>query len=88
MSKVLAGVLPVLVTPFDESGGCDAAALANEVDFVISHGAHGVVLGMVSEVLRLSSEERDALTEATGSRQSAVGMHRAPHRAVQGSNRR
>jgi dihydrodipicolinate synthase/N-acetylneuraminate lyase len=65
MSKVLAGVLPVLVTPFDESGGCDAAALANEVDFVISHGAHGVVLGMVSEVLRLSSEERDALTEAT-----------------------
>jgi dihydrodipicolinate synthase/N-acetylneuraminate lyase len=65
MNKVLAGVLPVLVTPFTETGDCDAAALASQVDFVISHGAHGVVLGMVSEVLRLSSEERDALTEAT-----------------------
>src|SRR5262249_28268025 len=51
MSKVLAGVLPVLVTPFGENGGCATAALASEVEFVISHGAHGVVLGMVSEVL-------------------------------------
>lgn len=65
MSRNLAGVLPVLVTPFDENGGCDTAALAREVEFVIGHRAHGVVLGMVSEVLRLSSEERDALMEAT-----------------------
>lgn len=65
MSKVLAGVLPVLATPFDENGICDTGALASEVDWVIDHGAHGVVLGMVSEVLRLSSEERDALTKAT-----------------------
>jgi len=65
MSKVLAGVLPVLVTPFAQTGGFDTAALASEVDFVITHGAHGVVLGMVSEVLRLSSEERDGLTEET-----------------------
>jgi 4-hydroxy-tetrahydrodipicolinate synthase len=65
MNKTLYGVLPVLVTPFGEDGGCDTAALANEVEFVIGHGARGVVLGMVSEVLRLSSEERDALTAAT-----------------------
>ena len=65
MRKVPAGVLPVLATPFHENGDVDSAALANEVDFVIGHHADGVVLGMVSEVLRLSSEERDALAEAT-----------------------
>jgi 4-hydroxy-tetrahydrodipicolinate synthase len=65
MRKVPAGVLPVLATPFTEYGDLDSAALADEVDFVIGHRADGVVLGMVSEVLRLSSEERDALAEAT-----------------------
>ena len=65
MRKVPAGVLPVLATPFHENGDVDSAALADEVDFVIGHHADGVVLGMVSEVLRLSSEERDALAEAT-----------------------
>jgi len=54
-----------MVTPFTKNGGCDTLALNSEVNFVIGHGADGVVLGMVSEVLRLSSEERDALTEAT-----------------------
>src|SRR5579859_3160137 len=65
MRKVPAGVLPVLVTPFDQNGNTDSAELASEVDFIIGHKADGVVLGMVSEVLRLSSEERDALAEAT-----------------------
>ena len=65
MRKVPTGVLPVLATPFKEDGDLDSAALASEVDFVIGHQADGVVLGMVSEVLRLSSEERDALAEAT-----------------------
>jgi dihydrodipicolinate synthase/N-acetylneuraminate lyase len=64
MREVPAGVLPVLATPFTENGEFDAAALAGEIDFVIEQGAHGVALGMVSEVLRLSSEERDALAEA------------------------
>jgi 4-hydroxy-tetrahydrodipicolinate synthase len=64
MRKVPAGVWPVLATPFTENGDLDSAALANEVEFVIGHRADGVVLGMVSEVLRLSSEERDALAEA------------------------
>lgn len=59
------GVLPVLATPFTATGDLDLIALASEIDFVIEQQADGVVLGMVSEVLRLSSEERDALTEAT-----------------------
>ena len=59
------GVLPVLATPFDEDGAIDTGALASEIDFVVEHQVDGVVLGMVSEVLRLSSEERDALVTAT-----------------------
>ncbi len=59
------GVLPVLATPFDDKGNIDNDALAREIDFVIEHQVDGVVLGMVSEVLRLSSEERDALVTAT-----------------------
>ena len=65
MPAVPQGVLPVLATPFTKAGDIDTVALAREIDFVIEHGAHGVVLGMVSEVLRLSSEERDALAVAT-----------------------
>lgn len=65
MREVPTGVLPVLATPFAENGDIDRAALASEIDFVIEQNVDGVVLGMVSEVLRLSSEERDALTEAT-----------------------
>jgi dihydrodipicolinate synthase/N-acetylneuraminate lyase len=59
------GVLPVLATPFTSDGEINTGALDNQVEFVIEHKANGVVLGMVSEVLRLSSEEREALTEAT-----------------------
>jgi len=65
VSEVLSGVLPVLATPFTENGDLDTASLASEIDFVIDQKAHGVVLGMVSEVLRLSSEERDRLTAET-----------------------
>ena len=65
MLDIPQGVLPVLATPFDPSGDLDTAAMSDQIDFVIEHGVHGVVLGMVSEVLRLSSEERDLLTQAT-----------------------
>jgi dihydrodipicolinate synthase/N-acetylneuraminate lyase len=65
MRTIPTGVLPVLATPFTADGSIDLDALRREIDFVIGHNVNGVVLGMVSEVLRLSSEERDALTEAT-----------------------
>jgi 4-hydroxy-tetrahydrodipicolinate synthase len=65
MSETPRGVLPVLVTPFTRDGEIDLAALAREIEWVLSQGVHGVVLGMVSEVLRLSSEERDHLTAET-----------------------
>ncbi|GLZ00991.1 dihydrodipicolinate synthase family protein [Actinoplanes sp. NBRC 103695] len=62
---MLHGVLPVLLTPFTDTLDLDLPALQREIDWVIDHGADGVVMGMVSETLRLSSTERDRLAEAT-----------------------
>jgi 4-hydroxy-tetrahydrodipicolinate synthase len=54
----------VLATPFGPDDEIDFASLANEITWVLDHGADGVVMGMVSETLRLASEERDALAAA------------------------
>lgn len=59
--KDCSGVLAVFQTPFGDDGNVDVATLAREIDWLFGHGADGVVFGMVSEVLRLSSEERDAV---------------------------
>ncbi|MVA75712.1 dihydrodipicolinate synthase family protein [Auraticoccus sp. F435] len=58
------GVLPVVSTPFDGQWRLDRHALAAEVDWLLDHGADGVTVAMVSEVLRLTHEERRELTEA------------------------
>ncbi|WP_028921995.1 dihydrodipicolinate synthase family protein [Pseudonocardia acaciae] len=65
MPQSPAGVLPVLAMPFTDDGEMDLAALAGEIEWVLAQRVDGVVLGMVSEVLRLSSEERDLATERT-----------------------
>jgi len=57
----LAGVLPIVHVPFDASDRIDEADLAGEVDWIFMTGAHGLGTGMVSEVLRLSHEERRRL---------------------------
>lgn len=59
----LQGVLPVLQVPFTADGDILFGELEDEIHWVIDQGADGVVTGMVSEVLRLSSEERDALSK-------------------------
>lgn len=70
------GVLAVFQTPFADNGAIDSGALETQFDWLFSNGADGVVLGMVSEVLRLSSEERDQLATTTcklaGERGAAV----------------
>ena len=60
----LRGVLMVLQTPYHPDFSIDVPTLKREVDWVFGHGVHGVVLGMVSEVLRLADGERDALVKA------------------------
>jgi dihydrodipicolinate synthase/N-acetylneuraminate lyase len=60
----LTGVLPVFQTPFHEDESIDFESLGREIDWLFRQGANGIVMAMVSETLRLSSEERDDLAAA------------------------
>ena len=60
----ISGVLPVFQTPFHEDETIDFETLEKEIDWVYSQGSDGIVMGMVSETLRLSSKEREQLAEA------------------------
>jgi 2-keto-3-deoxy-L-arabinonate dehydratase len=51
-------VLPVLQTPFTQERQVDAAVLHREIDWAFESGANGVVVAMVSEILRLSKRGR------------------------------
>ena len=64
MSKpTLAGVLPVFQTPFLADESIDVATLEAEIDWLYGCGADGIVMAMVSEVLRLGDAERRQLAE-------------------------
>ena len=62
MPKRLHGVLPIVHTPFLDDDSIDAASLRREIDFAFATGADGLGTGMVSEILRLTSDERISLT--------------------------
>jgi dihydrodipicolinate synthase/N-acetylneuraminate lyase len=62
-SPSLAGVLSVFQTPYQTDESIDYATLDREINWLFDRGADGVVMAMVSEVLRLSSHERLALAE-------------------------
>jgi dihydrodipicolinate synthase/N-acetylneuraminate lyase len=55
----LSGVLPVFQTPFHDDESIDFDTLAGEIDWLYEQGADGLVMAMVSEVLRLSTDERE-----------------------------
>lgn len=61
MPRNLAGVLAIAHTPFTDADEIDAAALKRSVDWAFSIGADGLGTGMVSETLKLTTEERLAL---------------------------
>ncbi len=60
----LRGVLPVFQTPWLEDEAIDFETLEREIAWLYDCGAEGIVMAMVSETLRLSSEEREQLAEA------------------------
>ncbi|MCC6184543.1 MAG: dihydrodipicolinate synthase family protein, partial [Microthrixaceae bacterium] len=59
----VAGVLPVVQTPYADDGSIDVTALDAELAWVLDQGADGLTTGMVSEILSLSESERRLLTE-------------------------
>ncbi len=60
----LRGVLPVFQTPYHADETIDLSTLEKEIEWLFDCGADGIVMAMVSEVLRLSSEERESLAQA------------------------
>jgi 4-hydroxy-tetrahydrodipicolinate synthase len=60
----LRGVIPVFQTPYHNDESIDFDALRREIDWLFDCGADGISMAMVSEVLRLSTEERQSLAEA------------------------
>lgn len=61
IDKQLHGVLPVLQTPFSPDGQIDGDVLRREIDWAFKVGADGVVVAMVSEILRLGHKGRREL---------------------------
>lgn len=59
----LHGVVPILLTPFDERGGVDEASLRRLVDFTIEAGVHGLGIALGSEIYKLTEAERETVTK-------------------------
>ena len=59
--NMLSGVLPVFQTPFHDDESIDFDTLNVEIDWIFSCGANGLVMAMVSETLRLATDEREQL---------------------------
>lgn len=55
----VAGVVCVVQTPFLDDGSIDADTFVRQVEWLFDNGSDGVAIGMVSEVLRLSTPERE-----------------------------
>lgn len=61
MAAEIAGVLPILHTPFDGHDNIDTDSLQREIDWSFEVGADGVCSAMVSELFRLTTNERNTL---------------------------
>ena len=76
MPHEVAGVLPVIHTPMIDGDEIDHESLRKEVDWAFEVGADGVVAAMVSEILRLTHDERvllaDELVELTAARGAVI----------------
>jgi 4-hydroxy-tetrahydrodipicolinate synthase len=64
MTRHLSGVIPVFQTPFLDDESIDFTTLKREIEWLFDCGADGIAMAMVSEILRLSTDERRALAEA------------------------
>ncbi len=61
------GIYPIMWAFFDDAGRLDEKAMRHQVSTCIETGAHGiVVLGLVTEMNKLSREERQLIVEWTG----------------------
>ena len=62
-TRQVSGILPVIHTPFVDGNQIDRESLRREIDWAFEVGCHGVVAAMVSEILRLTYDERMRLAD-------------------------
>lgn len=62
--EALEGIVPILVTPFDERGRIDLESLASLVEFNIDAGVQALGVALGSEVFKLTESERQKLVRA------------------------
>lgn len=74
MSIALQGVLPVVQTPFTHSDDIDEEILVKELEWIRDQGVAGYTTGMVSELLRLSHDERQKLARMVADAARADGL--------------
>lgn len=55
----LHGVVPIVVTPFDERGQIDEESLRRLVEFCLDAGVHGLGIALGSEIYKLNEAERE-----------------------------
>jgi len=58
MAATIQGVLPIAHTPFADDNTIDVESLARQIEWAYDQGANGFCTGMVSEILRLTADER------------------------------
>jgi len=64
---VLAGIYQILQTPFEDDGAIDWKSFANQIEFCMAAGVHGLVVpALASEFFTLSDTERRAVVEFVG----------------------
>lgn len=71
MTPSIAGVLPVVHTPFHDDESIDFSSMSRLVDWAFAQRADGYCTGMVSELLKLTCDERLEITRQLG--QMAAG---------------
>jgi 4-hydroxy-tetrahydrodipicolinate synthase len=59
---MMRGVVPILVTPFDERSQIDEESLRSLVEFNLAAGVHGLGVALGSEIFKLSEAEREQVT--------------------------
>ncbi len=66
---MLAGIFQILHSPFSDDGGLDWDSFAQQIDYCLAVGVHGLVLpALASEFFTLSDAERRAVVEFAAAR--------------------
>jgi len=60
----ITGIVPILLTPFNEDQSIDFGSLRLEVDMALKAGVHGIGIAIGSEIFKLRPEERLSLLRA------------------------